>query len=169
MNRISDLSGPTRRLYRRGSDSYINLSVYAFGLAGLWISINTVLLQLRVLEFAAEDKKNGILGGIALVGLVVAAISQPLIGALSDRTTSRWGKRLPYIVVGNVCLLAVVPLLGLVNSFVSGMLEQPQAMWPRATCFWVQLPPPFERKRKFKERNKSFCKKIQNWNEFYFR
>lgn len=122
MNRISDLSGPTRRLYRRGSDSYINLSVYAFGLAGLWISINTVLLQLRVLDFAAEDKKNGILGGIALVGLVVAAISQPLIGALSDRTTSRWGKRLPYIVVGNVCLLAVVPLLGLVNSFVSAML-----------------------------------------------
>ena len=122
MNRISDLSGSTRRLYRRGSDSYINLSVYAFGLAGLWISINTVLLQLRVLDFAAEDKKNGILGGIALVGLVVAAISQPLIGALSDRTTSRWGKRLPYIVVGNVCLLAVVPLLGLVNSFVSAML-----------------------------------------------
>ncbi|MDP6824273.1 MAG: MFS transporter [Dehalococcoidia bacterium] len=108
-----------RNVYGRGPDSYTNLSVYAFGLSALWISINMVLLQFRVLDIADEDHKNGMLGAIALAGLVVAALSQPLMGALSDRTNSRWGKRLPYIVAGNICLIAVAPLLGIADSFVS--------------------------------------------------
>lgn len=116
---VRDFPRSARRVYHRGPESYTNLSVYAFGLAALWISINTVLLQLRVLDIADEDEKNGILGAIALVGLVVAALSQPLMGALSDRTSSRWGKRVPYIVVGNVGLLVVVPLLGVADSFIS--------------------------------------------------
>ncbi|MBT6681792.1 MAG: MFS transporter [Chloroflexi bacterium] len=117
--RIRDFPDSARRVYRRGPESFTNLSVYAFGLAALWISVNTVLLQLRVLEIADEDQKNSILGAIALVGLVVAALSQPLMGALSDRTSSRWGKRVPYIVAGNLGLLITVPFLGIANSFLS--------------------------------------------------
>lgn len=103
-------------VYGRGPDSLTNLSVYGFGLASLWIPINTILLQLRVLDIADEDEKNGILGIIALVGLIVAALSQPAMGALSDRTSSRWGKRVPYVVGGNVALLITVPFLGIANS-----------------------------------------------------
>ena len=106
----------------RGPDSFTNLSVYAFGLSAIWIPVNTVLLQFRVLDIADEDQKNGMLGAIALVGLVVAAFSQPLMGAISDRTNSRWGKRVPYIVLGNLGLIAVVPLLGMADSFLALML-----------------------------------------------
>ncbi len=109
-------------MYGRGPDSFTNLSVYAFGLSAIWIPINTVLLQFRVLDIADENQKNGMLGAIALVGLVVAAFSQPLMGAISDRTNSRWGKRVPYIVLGNLGLIAVVPLLGIVNSFLGLLL-----------------------------------------------
>ena len=108
--------------FGRGPDSFTNLSVYAFGLSAIWIPVNTVLLQFRVLDIADEDQKNGMLGAIALVGLVVAAFSQPLMGAISDRTNSRWGKRVPYIVLGNLGLIAVVPLLGMADSFLALML-----------------------------------------------
>lgn len=70
------------------------------------------------MDIADEDQKNGMLGAIALVGLVVAALSQLLMGALSDRTNSRWGKRVPYIVAGNLGLIAVTPLLGIADSFI---------------------------------------------------
>jgi MFS family permease len=109
----------TRDVYRRGPDSFTNLSVYAFGLSALWISVNTVLLQFRVLDIADEDQKNGMLGAIALVGLIVAALSQPLVGAISDRTSSRWGKRIPYLAIGNLGLIVVTPFLGIANSFIS--------------------------------------------------
>jgi hypothetical protein len=76
-----------RDVSRRGPDSFTNLSVYAFGLSALWIPVNTVLLQFRVLDIADEGQKNGMLGEIALVGLIVAALSQPLMGGISDRTS----------------------------------------------------------------------------------
>ena len=41
------------------------------------------------------------LAGIALtIGRVWDAISDPLMGAISDRTRSRWGRRRPYIIFG---------------------------------------------------------------------
>jgi Na+/melibiose symporter-like transporter len=44
------------------------------------------------------------------------------MGAISDRTNSRWGKRVPYIVLGNLGLIAVVPLLGMADSFLALLL-----------------------------------------------
>jgi GPH family glycoside/pentoside/hexuronide:cation symporter len=58
------------------------------------------------------------LAGIALtIGRVWDAISDPLMGAISDRTRSRWGRRRPYIVLGALPLAAAyvalwVPPLG---------------------------------------------------------
>jgi glycoside/pentoside/hexuronide:cation symporter, GPH family len=39
-------------------------------------------------------------GAILTVGGIVAALDDAIIGFFSDRTTSRWGRRIPYIVVG---------------------------------------------------------------------
>ena len=42
------------RVYLRGPDSLTNLSVYGFGVSGLWTAVGTVLLQFRILDFADE-------------------------------------------------------------------------------------------------------------------
>ncbi|MDB5978296.1 MAG: transporter [Nevskia sp.] len=44
-------------------------------------------------------------GAAAAVGLVVDAISDPVIGSMSDNTHSRWGRRLPFMVVAMPLLL----------------------------------------------------------------
>lgn len=40
------------------------------------------------------------IGAILTVGGIVGALDQVIVGFLSDRTTSRWGRRIPYVVVG---------------------------------------------------------------------
>lgn len=53
-------------------------------------------------------------GAIIFVSLVVDAVADPLIGSWSDRTHSRWGRRLPFMVVGlPVICIASVTLFGI--------------------------------------------------------
>jgi Na+/melibiose symporter-like transporter len=65
------------------------------------------------------------LAGIALtIGRVWDAVADPLMGAISDRTRSRWGRRRPYIVLG---------ALPLALSYVA--LWVPPLGWSQASLF----------------------------------
>ncbi len=96
-------------------------SVTALGFA-LTLTINTLepaVLSHKVLELA-PGLPNTALGLTTFAGLILASLAQPLVGALSDRTRSRWGRRLPYMVGGALvaapCLyvIALAPAFGLV-------------------------------------------------------
>jgi MFS family permease len=54
---------------------------------------------------------SGIAGGCALIAF-------PLTGALSDRTTSRWGRRRPWILVGTLLFSVSLFVLGLQTTMV---------------------------------------------------
>jgi MFS family permease len=84
----------------------------AFAVA-IGITINTLeppLLGERLIDLSPQSK-NSALGLITLAGLLTALLWQPVAGALSDRTATRWGRRLPYLVIGTplaaLALLAV--------------------------------------------------------------
>lgn len=51
---------------------------------------------------------------VVVGGAIVSIIVQPTVGYISDYTTSRWGRRKPFIVIGS--LLDVVFLLGIAYS-----------------------------------------------------
>ncbi|MFZ4894757.1 MFS transporter [Plantibacter sp. Mn2098] len=61
-----------------------------------------VALSLRVLDLVPEAGKESALAVVTAVGAVAALISNPVFGHLSDRTTSRFGRRRPWIVVGTL-------------------------------------------------------------------
>lgn len=42
----------------------------------------------------------------------VGLIMQPIAGAFSDKCTSRWGRRRPYLVVGSVMVIASLLVIG---------------------------------------------------------
>lgn len=86
------------------------LSALAFGVGFVVNTIEPAVLGHRILELAPATK-NTVFGLLTFAGLVVAVAWQPIVGDLSDRTQSRWGRRIPFFVGGAAAV--VVGLLGL--------------------------------------------------------
>ena len=115
---------------RPGSPNLSNLSIYAFGLSGVWTGIGAGILPFKVIEalelgnisilgYALD--KNGALGLISLLGLIVAAAAQLVAGSLSDRD-KRPGKRLLYLLIGGIGLGVMTILFGFTSSFLTLIL-----------------------------------------------
>jgi len=90
---------------------YVSISVYWFALSYLWNSVHPIILPTLVPLMAPPALKGSALGVLTSLGLLVAVVVQPLSGAVSDRTSSRWGRRKPFILAGT--LFDLLFLLGL--------------------------------------------------------
>ncbi|WP_027475822.1 MFS transporter [Curvibacter gracilis] len=69
---------------------------------------------------------EGSLPFLWLAGPITGLLVQPIIGALSDRTTGRWGRRTPYFMVG--ALLCSVGLL---------LMPFSPTLWFAASLLWI--------------------------------
>lgn len=102
------------------------LAVTALGFA-LTLTTNTLepaVLSHKVLALA-PNLPNTALGLTTFAGLIVASLVQPLVGVLSDRTRSRWGQRLPFMVIGALVAAPCLYLIALAPDFgvvVAGVL-----------------------------------------------
>jgi Na+/melibiose symporter-like transporter len=96
---------------------YVTMNVYWFGLAFMWNGLHPIVLPAMLLQVVPEALKNTYLGGMTFAGLILAMLIQPLAGALSDRTRSRWGRRRPWMVVGTLLSLASLGALALAGGF----------------------------------------------------
>lgn len=96
-------------------------AIVAFGFALTLLSntLEPAVLGHKVLALV-PDRPNTALGFTTFAGLLVAIVVQPIVGVLSDRTRSPWGRRLPYFAIGTLfaiaCLylIAAAPVFGLV-------------------------------------------------------
>jgi MFS family permease len=77
-----------------------------------------VSLALKVNSLVGTDAAPARLAIVAGVGSLFSIVSNPLCGRLSDRTTSRWGRRRPWMVGGvvggavGVLVVALAPTIG---------------------------------------------------------
>jgi MFS family permease len=76
------------------------LSLYWFATNAHWAAILITLLPLQAEAMGGTEFKGTTLGKILLAGALVSMIAAPLFGAWSDRVRSRWGRRVPFLVVG---------------------------------------------------------------------
>ena len=83
----------------------------------MWNAIHPIFLPLLVLRFVPETHKNAGLGLLSSVGLIIALLVQPLSGALSDATRSRWGRRRPWMLIGTVGDLLFLTVLAMAGSY----------------------------------------------------
>ena len=89
-----------------------------------WLGINIasgtitpILLPFLVVLYMPPEQKNTYLATIRVVGLAVAMLVQPIAGMLSDRSTSRYGRRRPYIVAGALLNAVFLLLIGASTLF----------------------------------------------------
>jgi Na+/melibiose symporter-like transporter len=108
---INQNAQPFRRL------DYIKITLFGFALTALWQSLHTIILPVRLLDFVPEAQKNTSLGLLTLSGLLLAMFVQPLAGAISDRSSFKWGRRRPFILAGGIIALLLIPGLGFAGSY----------------------------------------------------
>lgn len=85
------------------------------------------LLPAQAKAFDPENKET-VLAVVAGIGAAVSLVANPLFGALSDRTTSRFGRRVPWIFGGTVAgalgLLVLATANGIVGMILGWCLVQ---------------------------------------------
>lgn len=85
---------------------------YSVGMLGLAIPINTIRVSTLLFYVDLLGLDVRAYGAVMAVYAVIDAVDSPVLGHLSDRTRTRWGRRRPWLVVGAVVLAA-----GLVGFF----------------------------------------------------
>lgn len=79
---------------------FISINLFWLGLNIRNNSVNNIFIPYLVAIFAAESMRNTALGLMRTAGLIIAMLVQPAMGLFSDRSTSRCGRRRPFIFVG---------------------------------------------------------------------
>lgn len=118
-----------------------------WGLADMGIVVFVIVKQLLILAFLT----NYLGVPVELAGLVTTSIlifdmiTDPVIGYLSDKTTSRWGRRAPWMFVGAVVLAgAMIGLFAVPEGFgVSGNVLWVMVFFVLATVGFTMVSIPY--------------------------
>ena len=100
-----------------------------WGLADMGIVVFVIVKQLLVLSFLTNylNVPVGIAGLLTTSVLIFDIITDPIVGYLSDRTHSRWGRRAPWMVIGALIL----------SGGIIGLFGVPQSLSLLGTIIWV--------------------------------
>jgi Na+/melibiose symporter-like transporter len=101
---------------------YVKITILGFALTAIWQSLHSIILPLRLLDFVAASQKNTYLGLLSFTGLILAMVVQPIAGAISDRSDFSWGRRRPYILLGTIAVILLLPGIGFFESYAAVFL-----------------------------------------------
>lgn len=100
------------------------IALFATAWFGIWMAQLTPIQLLLPLQVDAilqpEDWTQSVVafGIISGIAGACALLAYPITGALSDRTTSRFGRRRPWILAGTIVFAVALTLLGLQTTIV---------------------------------------------------
>src|ERR1700694_667224 len=102
---------PSRKL---GHLDFALLSIYWVAIGYLWTSLGGLIIPDLVIQLVGRRHEGAALAVLEGIGSLMAVVWQPVVGAVSDRTRSRWGRRRPFIFAGTIG--DVIFLVGLALS-----------------------------------------------------
>ncbi len=82
--------------------SFSTKLAYGAGDLGPAINANIAVFFMLVFLTNVAGIPAGLAGSILLIGKIWDAVNDPIVGVLTDRTTSRWGRRLPWMFYGAI-------------------------------------------------------------------
>jgi len=96
---------------------HVSVNLFWLGLNVRNTALGNVFMPYLIDAFVRPEIKNTALGAMRTAGLIIALLVQPAAGLLSDRNTSRYGRRRPFIFVGVLLDLAFLVAVGLAASY----------------------------------------------------
>ncbi len=120
--RAGDLSVPEALVREVESDPSEKLPFYVkffYGLGDLGTAISAALRAFFLLFFLTDVARldPGMAGWIVLITRIWDAVNDPMVGWLSDRTQSRWGRRRPWLLFGAVPFGVLLFMMWIVPPF----------------------------------------------------
>ncbi|MFW5713225.1 MAG: MFS transporter [Brevefilum sp.] len=100
---------------------YISINIFYFGLTARSQTLTPLVLPLLVQFFMGDEIKGAAYGNMRLWALMIAVLVQGLVGILSDRSTSRFGRRRPFILLGGVTEVLVFIGIGVIAATLDGI------------------------------------------------
>ncbi|HXJ48318.1 MAG TPA: MFS transporter [Candidatus Acidoferrum sp.] len=114
---MSTVAAPPGRPAEFGNLQHTALSAFWFGTNFLFIPLTTILIQAQVDEVVPKGSQNTAIGVALAVGGLLAMLVPPIVGALSDRLNTRFGRRRPVMVAGTLLTLPGLVLLMTAGSY----------------------------------------------------
>ncbi|MGL5859321.1 MAG: MFS transporter [Angustibacter sp.] len=123
------VTGPTGSLAEEPDDGPAAVDIRFIALVGagilaLFMSFGAIVQVLIPEQIEGFDPrgKEATLSWVLAAGALVSMIANPLFGALSDLTTSRFGRRRPWMVVGALASIASLMLLSAADEMAGVMV-----------------------------------------------
>jgi MFS family permease len=110
-----DEARPTERLPLR---ELFQISLYWLGISSIMGGIG-VVVQKQVPAMVPGAWQGPAIAFQSIVTMIMASAIQPTVGALSDYTISRWGRRKPYIAIGATLDVLFLIGIGSANTYVT--------------------------------------------------
>jgi Na+/melibiose symporter-like transporter len=112
MSELTEVAEPTRRL---STKRLLGINAFWFGNGAHWQPITVILLPAGAV-LVDKAHKELIVGRATAAGGIFALLMPMLVGWLSDKTSTRWGRRRPWMVGGAILNVIGLMLLSLVFS-----------------------------------------------------
>jgi Na+/melibiose symporter-like transporter len=98
---------------------YLSINLFWLGLNIRNTAVGSIFMPYLVERYASPDWKNTALSAMSTAGLIIAMLVQPAAGLVSDRSTSRYGRRRPFILTGTLLDLLFLAGGGVVHPIFS--------------------------------------------------
>jgi Na+/melibiose symporter-like transporter len=107
-------AAPQRRLNQL---DFVILSLYWIAIGYLWNSLTALILPDLIIQLVGQAHEGVAAGFLKSIGTIVAVVWQPLVGGISDRTITPWGRRRPFIATGTAGDLLFLTGIALSGSY----------------------------------------------------
>jgi len=94
---VAAASAPQRRLSQL---DFVVLSLYWVAIGYLWNSLTALILPDMIIQLVGRANEGVAASFLKGLGTLVAVTWQPIVGGISDRTVTPWGRRRPFIAAG---------------------------------------------------------------------
>ena len=112
---VAAVAAPPQR--RLSELNFIVLSLYWVAIGYLWNSLTALILPDMIIQFVGRANEGTASSLLKSIGTLVAIVWQPIVGGISDRSVTPWGRRRPFIAAGTAGDLLFLTGIALAGNY----------------------------------------------------